>query len=257
VWWCPVGILAYLPLHVAGYHEDIIADRANPRTVLDRVVSSYTTTVRGLAYAQAQHLDPASNTTLIIAVPDAPDVPLLPGAAAEAEHLALLIPRAEVLPHPIRSTVLSALPGHRVAHFACHGYADWANASSSQLILYDHQITSLTVADISALHFKGSMAYLSACATTVAGPALTNEAVHITGAFHLAGYQHVIGTLWPVNDVAAADLARDFYSYLTDHGTMPPDTSRAAYALHQAIRLVRGKYPATPTLWAAYTHTGS
>ena len=260
VWWCPVGILAYLPLHAGGHHDlaaDHAADWAHPRTVLDRVVSSYTTTVRGLAYARTQHPDPAANTTLIIAVPDAPGAPPLPGAAAEADALADLIPGAHVLPHPTRDTVLAALPGHLVAHFACHGYADWANPAASQVILYDYQITPLTVADISARHLTGGLAYLSACDTTVTNPALANEAVHITGAFHLAGYQHVIGTLWPISDTAAGHLARDVYSQLTHNGTSPPDTSRAAHALHHATRRLRGKYPASPTLWAAHTHTGT
>ena len=257
VWWCPVGILAYLPLHSAGHHHDLAAARPHPRAVLDRVVSSYTTTVRGLAYARAQHPDPAADTTLIIAVPDAPDALPLPGVAAEAGALAGLIPGARVLPHPTRDTVLAALPGHPVAHFACHGYADWDNPAASQLILYDHHTTPLTVTDISARHLTSGLAYLSACDTTVTNPALTNEAVHITGAFHLAGYQHVIGTLWRINDTAAADLACDVYTHLTRHGTVRPDTSRAAHALHHATRRLRGTYTAAPTLWAAHTHTGT
>ena len=165
-------------------------------------------------------------------------------------------PAHSVLPHPTRNAVLAALPGHPIAHFACHGYADWTNPAASQLILYDHT-TPLTVADISARHLTGGLAYLSACDTTITSPALTNEAVHITGAFHLAGYQHVIGTLWPINDTAACDLAYDFYTHLTHHGTTPPDTSLAAHALHHATRRLRSKYPATPTLWAAHTHTGT
>ena len=121
VWWCPVGILAYLPLHAAGHHlaADHEADRAHPRAVLDRVVSSYTATVRGLAYARGQHPDPAANETLIIAVPDAPGPPPLDGVTAEADALADLIPGAHLLARPTRDTVLEALPGHPVAHFAC------------------------------------------------------------------------------------------------------------------------------------------
>ena len=50
LWWCPVGVLACLPLHAAGHHRDLTdndSDRqANPRTVLDRVIFSYTPTIR-------------------------------------------------------------------------------------------------------------------------------------------------------------------------------------------------------------------
>jgi CHAT domain-containing protein len=152
---------------------------------------------------------------------------------------------------------LAALPGRRVAHFACHGYADWTNPAASQLILYDYQDRPLTVADISALHITGGLAFLSACDTTVTSPALANEAVHITGAFHLAGYQHVIGTLWPISDAAACDIACGVYNHLTDHGTTPPDTSLTAFAIHHTIRRLRGEYPTFPTIWAAHTHTGT
>jgi len=261
VWWCPVGILAYLPLHAAGHHQpaatppqpDPAATPPQPDTVLDRVTSSYTTTVRALSHARAQQLGLAADKTLIIAVPGAPP---LPGVATEAARLAHLIPGAQVLPHPTRDAVLAALPSYPVAHFACHGYADWTDPAASQLILHDHESSPMTVADISALHLTGSMAYLSACDTTITSPALTNEAVHLTGAFYLAGYQHVIGTLWPINDTIAGELACDFYTHLTHHGTTPPDTSLVADALHHATRRLRDQYPATPTLWAAHTHTG-
>jgi CHAT domain-containing protein len=76
-------------------------------------------------------------------------------------------------------------------------------------------------------------------------------------AFQLAGYQHVIGTLWPIGDTAARELAHDFYNNLTDEGTTPPRPSLAAHALHHAERRLRDLYPATPTLWAAHTHTGT
>jgi hypothetical protein len=55
----------------------------------------------------------------------------------------------------------------------------------SQLSLDDHAKDPLTVADI---------------------------------AFQLAGYQHVVGTLWPVGDQASARPARDFYVALTVPG---------------------------------------
>lgn len=51
LWWCPVGALAFLPLHAAG-HYNFVDD--SPRTALDRVVSSYTPTVRALAHARAR-----------------------------------------------------------------------------------------------------------------------------------------------------------------------------------------------------------
>ena len=259
VWWCPVGILTYLPLHAAGHHcaQPETAGPEHPRTVLDLAVSSYVITVRGLAYARAQRPDPAVDTTLIIAAADTLGTSPLPGVRAEAAFLAEAIPGVQTLAYPTREAVLDALPSHRVAHFACHGYADWGDPAASQLLLHNHRSAPLTVTDISALHLTGGLAYLSACDTSSAPPELANEAVHLTGAFHLAGYQHVIGTLWPVNDPAARRLASDFYRHLTRHGAVPPDPSQAAAALHHAARRLRDRFPRVPSVWAAYTHTGT
>lgn len=262
VWWCPVGPLAYLPLHAAGHHRDVragsaTAARAGSRSVMDRVVSSYITTVRGLGYARTQQAEMAAGDPLIIAVRDAPGLPELKGADAEASAVAHLFPSARVLPHPTRDTVLAELPAHWIVHFAGHGYADWDDPSASMLALYDHHTAPLTVADVSALHLTGGLAFLSACETASTGLALTNEAVHITGAFHLAGDRHVVGTLWPIPDRIAAEIAREFYRRLTNERSAAPDLSRTSRALHEVIRTLRGTYPDTPSLWAAHTHTGT
>ncbi|GAA2010968.1 hypothetical protein GCM10009839_01170 [Catenulispora yoronensis] len=259
LWWCPVGVTGYLPVHAAGHHRDLgdadAAVKAAPRTVLDRVVSSYTLTVRALAYARS-HRPAVTEATLIVAVPDAPGTTPLTGVEAESEAVAALIPAASRPGHPVRAEVLAALPTHPVAHFSCHGLADWTDPAASRLILHDHETDPLTVADISALRLTGSLAYLSACDTSSTNPRLADEAVHLTGAFHLAGYRNAIGTLWPVDDGSATQIATDFYTRLTSDGSTPPDTAGSARALHHAVRALRGDYPATPTFWAAHTHTG-
>ncbi|MGW2543947.1 CHAT domain-containing protein [Kitasatospora sp. NPDC001574] len=80
--------------------------------------------------------------------------------------------------------------------------------------------------------------------------------MHLTGAFLLAGYRNVIGTLWPVNDRTAADVAADFYAHLTAGGTTAPDTTDSARALHHAVHALRARFLLSPTHWAAHTHTG-
>ncbi|WP_326798098.1 CHAT domain-containing protein [Streptomyces sp. NBC_01808] len=258
LWWCPVGNLAHLPLHAAGHHGDLADDspyRRAPRTGLDRVVSSYTTTVRGLARARADRPRARSGLrTAIVAVPDAPGTGALPGAAAEAALLAGLVPGATVLPDPTRASVLAALAGHPVVHIACHHRPARIDPWQGQLLLRDHQRDPLTVSDIAALRLNGGLAYLSACSTTVTR--LPDEALHLTGAFQLSGYPHVVGTLWPVGDRPAQQLAADFYGRLTEDGRTAPDLTHAPTALHHAVRALRANYPRTPTTWAAHTHTG-
>jgi len=185
-------------------------------------------------------------------VPDLPGAEL-PGVTTETTAITTLIPNAHTLGQPTRDSVLAALPAHRIAHFSYHGYADWTDPAQSRLILTDHVTAPLTLADITPLHLDADLAYLSACETAVTAPRLADESLHITAAFHLAGYRHVIGTLWTINDHTAAQIATDFYTYLATAGILYPD--RAAHALHYATMHLRARYPSTPTLWAAHTHT--
>ncbi|MFD5728311.1 CHAT domain-containing protein [Streptomyces sp. NPDC058368] len=250
--WCPVGFLAYLPFHAAGYHMDDPDQSAAPRAVMDRVVSSYTTTVRALA----QQSDTDGHATLIVPVADIPGAAPLPAVHEETRDISALVANAHVLTATTRDAVLRALPDYQIVHFACHGSSGWADPARSCLLLSDHEVAPLTISDIGALGLTADLAYLSACYTSITSPLLVDESLHITGAFQLAGYQHVIGTLWQVNDRAAAELARDFYAHLTDEGEAPPRTHRSPQALHHAVRRQRARYPNTPTLWAAHTHTG-
>jgi tetratricopeptide (TPR) repeat protein len=250
VWWCPVGVLAFLPLHAAGQ-----ADTGGQDTVLDRVVSSYTTTVRALGHARSRRPAPEGNSTLIVPAPDLPGAPL-PAVSDEIRAITRLVPDARLLLAPTRAEVLAALPDHPIAHFACHGQANRADPTRSQLILTDHADAPLTVADISALDMSGTLSFLSACDTSITSPQLADESLHITSAFQIAGYQHVIGTLWSVDDRTTPGLVDSFYRDITRDGRVPPDPESSAVALHRAVRELRKRYPNTPTLWAAHVHVG-
>jgi CHAT domain-containing protein len=107
------------------------------------------------------------------------------------------------------------------------------------------------------LSLDADLAYLSACDTGVAPTRFTDQSLHFTGAFQIAGFRHVVGTLWSVHDQVAAEFAAEFYDRLTAGGTLPPRTERSALALHDAIRALRVRYRETPVLWAAHTHTGA
>jgi tetratricopeptide (TPR) repeat protein len=263
--WCPVGEMAYLPLHAAGHHNSADPSSGGPSTVMDRVISSYTPTIRVLQYARQDRSQSLAATlgAVIVAMPytpDAPDAAPLPGAQEEADMLRELIPDslAFIGAEATRDAVVRALPRHKIAHLACHGLTDWGTPAASRLLLYDHATTPLTVTELSRLHLpEAELAYLSACSTASTNQRLADEALHITSAFQLAGFRNVIGTLWPISDTVAADIARDFYFRLTDGGTAPPNVMSAAAALHQTIRQARrSEFGPYPTLWAAHVHAG-
>ena len=68
----------------------------------------------------------------------------------------------------------------------------------------------------------------------------------------LAGFQHVIASLWPLDDDVAAAAADRFYRLLPD----TPSADRAAFALHQVVRELRTESPNRPHLWASLIHSG-
>jgi len=266
VWWAPGGMLGLLPLHAAGFHTDP-GRGPERRTVLDRVVSSYTPTVRALRHARARR--PAAGErprSLIVSMPTTPGHAPLPSAAEETDRLRAVLKDPVVLGESASGTgsataaaVLAQLKHCGVAHFACHGISEFTDPSQSKLLLQDHAETPLTVSALSQADLAhAQLAYLSACRTAHPGnPRLLGEAIHLTSAFQLAGFPHVIGTLWAIDDRLAADIAESFYTHLADGPTAAPDPARAATALHQTIRALRDRYPATPSLWAGYLHSGA
>lgn len=157
-------------------------------------------------------------------------------------------------PQATRDAVLSALPRHRIAHFACHAVTDPRFPALNQLLLHDHLTAPLTAIELSALNVPDAeLAYLSACETARSNEALIHEAVHIATAFQLAGYRHVVATLWPVADNAAGRIADDFYTGLAPSLTID-DTART---LHRAMCGLRADTPQEPSRWAAHIHLGS
>jgi len=151
--------------------------------------------------------------------------------------------------------VLAALPAARWAHFACHGSSDLTNPSASYLLLTDHRQRPLTVVDVARLRLDNAeLAFLSACSTARPGGQLADEAIHLASAFQLAGYRQVIGTLWPIGDQDAVDLARDVYTALAGTGAGSVD---AAAALHTATRRLRNRWWDRPSVWASHIHSGT
>jgi tetratricopeptide (TPR) repeat protein len=264
LWWVPCGLLGALPIHAAGYH------RSDPAlSVLDRVISSYTPTVRTLAYARehAARGGIGPLPALAVAMPVTEGLPPLDFAAREVDYIRAHIPQAAVFVEsgagvtdqtPTRDRILRHMASCTVAHFACHGSNDSRDPSRSQLYLHDYADKPLTVAALSAVRLdRAQLAYLSACGTALnRNTHLLDEAIHLTAAFQLVGFARVIGTLWPINDNVSALIANSFYAGLKA-GDGDIDVSRAAVALHNSQRAIRDAIADYPSLWAPYLHMGA
>ncbi|WP_406408229.1 CHAT domain-containing protein [Streptomyces halstedii] len=235
VHWLPTGPLTSLPLHAAGEHD--------PGDFLERAVSSYTATLRGLL-SPAPAGGTRSERVLIVSGEDD-----LPAAEREADFLEGILGTAHQVVRPETATVhavTDALPDCSTAHIALHGYSDPGNPLSGCLELVDGDLDVPTIARLRLTALR--LAYLSACETATPDDDWADEPVHLAAAFRAAGCQHVIATLWPAEDSGAAEVAADFYA-----DGIPGDP---AAAINRAQRRRRAAAPAAPLSWGPFEHWG-
>ncbi|KAK7212771.1 hypothetical protein V2G26_019949 [Clonostachys chloroleuca] len=248
IWWVAAGIMSSFPIHAAGSHA---ASLDLGHTVLDRAISSYSSSIKAIIHSQRrpafdyQKLGDQSQA-LLVAVPQATGCSSLPSAAKEHEMLQKLFNAISWKVHSAENTkdgVLSYLRSSQVFHFAGHGTVDPLNPSRSFLYLEDWKKDPFTVAELLELNLQQGMpflAYLSACRTgQVRDEESLDESVHLISAFQLAGFRHVIGTLWEVNDDICVDMAN--YAYQAMWNGRFTDRS-VCLGLHTAMRKLRDEW---------------
>ncbi|MEV4540939.1 CHAT domain-containing protein [Micromonospora echinaurantiaca] len=252
LWWCPTGLLSLLPLHAAS-----------PPTgdgALDRVVPSYTASLRELLRAGDGRAtgSVAVDAALFVGLPQTPGLADLPGVDREQEIVTRHLARVQPLTGPAatRQAVLAALAGRPVAHLSCHGAQDLAAPALGRLALADGPLHVRDLWQLRAAAPAG-LAVLSACETVRGGAVLPDETISLGTAFQLAGFRHVIGSLWSISDAVTARLCDRLYAGLAaPGGPGRVDPERAAIALHAAVRETRHALREAPELWAAYAHVG-
>jgi CHAT domain-containing protein len=262
IWWITSGFLARLPIHAAGDHVN-----GSNRNAMDRVISSYVPTLKSLAYSREKVKNQFGNDevskALLVAMPITPSQSALPCAETEVKEVGALIPDSItkiIVLQPSKSTVLDSLAECRVIHFACHGESNPDDPSKSRLLLQDWKDDPLSVADITALNLRNvAFAYLSACSAADSRvESLLDEGIHLAGAFLLAGFPSVVGTLWHISDEHSATVAVDVYRELCEKsGRINPD--EVARALHLAVRKLRSEMEGkseNSLFWSPYIHMG-
>ncbi|KAI1497215.1 CHAT domain-containing protein [Biscogniauxia marginata] len=267
VWWVPTGLLSLFPLHAAGYHRSVLSE-----TVLDRVVSSYSPSIKALLYAQKQpvgfHVVPED--ILLVSMEKTPGCPHLDKARDEinvVEQLSRASAIKTKLENPCKGDVIDGLRHCDVFHFAGHSMPDPVDPSKSRLVLTDWQESPLTVEDLINMEGRDShpfLAYLSACSTGAnSAEGLHDESINLMTACQMAGFRHIIGSLWDVYDEYSVDAAREFYKALGHSGVT--DDRSVAWGVHLAARRIReltvdrgGSVCGedNPLAWAAYIHMG-
>ncbi|MBT2365648.1 CHAT domain-containing protein [Streptomyces sp. ISL-10] len=256
LWWCPTASLVPLPLHAAGRYPRTGTDPTKPSGLPYAVVSSYTTTLSALVDARRRQADPRPRLLAVALTDTQRGHAPLPGVAEELRALqdALGRKRLTVLADDAATVaaVRKRLPAHAWVHFACHGSLDMVSPATSGLCLRDGDLNVLDFKDLRL--DRADLAFLSACHTRLGSGALPDEAIHTAAALRMAGFRHVVATLWAVSDRAAPAVAADFYRHLGALGGR--DSADAAVALHHAVAALRDAHPTDPTLWAPFVHDG-
>jgi tetratricopeptide (TPR) repeat protein len=252
--WCPTGPLSLLPLHAAA------DPRLEDGAVLDRVISSYTPTMRALlSDPRPTQADPSGTPgPLVVTLRHAGDADELAGADAELAEVLMRFPDAPRLvgPDATREKVLDALGRQPWVHFACHAVGDFEAPTGGRLLLHDGPVTLEDIAErVRGQSAEGGLALLLACETARGALTVADEGIHIASGFRLAGYQNVIACLWPVSDPVAVRMVHLLYNATRESALLlPADT---ATILHQAVRHLRRRHRGFPSLWAPFIHLGA
>jgi CHAT domain-containing protein len=165
--------------------------------------------------------------------------------------------------------VTKHLPQVRWAHISTHGLPPFAGDRRSPLVttglelagsrlprenLLTAPLGRFTGESIAGLDLRGlELLVLSACQSG-RGEVHTGEGTYgLQRAFHLAGAQHVVASLWNIPDQATNALMQEFYQNLWGEQKLPPlDALRAAQ-----LTMLRRYDPATMTLRPAGEHSQS
>jgi CHAT domain-containing protein len=261
IWWIGTGLASSLPFHAAGDHS--IESTEN---TLSWAISSYTPTIKALRHAREKtRAGIDKHSILLVTMPKTPGKDDLPGVKAEkrAIYEAVQNPHSiQLLDRPSKDTVLDKLRDFSIVHFACHGSSDLMNPSNSFLALQgnsDSVPEKLTVQEILDANLgRAWLAYLSACSTAQNKVSeLADEDLHLASSFQVAGFGHVIASMWPSNDAICAQVASIFYRDLMTRSYIKGDNRAVAAALHAAVKEIRLQNIERPYLWAQYIHSGA
>lgn len=264
--WIGVDHLSSFPFHAAGYGWQ------DPRrNTMSCVISSYASTLAAQAYAKQKlvTLEPRSSALLLVAMPKTPGHSDLPGVEREAKTIRSTLQGFMTIKlHELQPVylILEDLPSYNFVHFACHSHADPRSPFRSGLLLcgdepekfFDENMrnSKLIVETMSLINTeRSSLAFLSACCTAEnAVSVLMDEGIHLAGAFQLAGYPHVIASLWEADDALSVAVAEKFYLIVfAESGVVGHD--KIAYTLHDAV-LAAQQICDEPLSWATIIHFG-
>ncbi|KAF6747914.1 CHAT domain-containing protein [Ephemerocybe angulata] len=262
IWWCPTGVMSFLPIHAAGNYRGREVD-----SVLDYVVSSYTPTVTMLTdrVRNSRPIEKSAAGLLMTSQPNVPNMSYIPGTTKEVRSVFSIAKTngARVwMANGDELTIdqcLTHMEDFSCIHLACHASQNAPDPFQSRFLFHNGSLDLVTIMQKNLKN--ADLAFLSASQTSTGEEQLSDEAVHLASGMLAAGYRRVVATMWSINDGAACEVANDFYDYLWSHGEGDGcvDGTQSAYALHHAIQKLRlhlDDSERSLITWVPYVHFG-
>ncbi|KAF5329888.1 hypothetical protein D9611_013391 [Ephemerocybe angulata] len=264
IWWCPTGVLTFLPLHAAGIYQG-----PNSECIFDYVVSSYTPTVSAVTdrVKNDSSIDAKASGLFLTSQPIVPGASSIPGTTKEVQSISERAKNNGIRVQKLVGDEMSVdgclehMQKFSCIHLACHGSQNAAEPLQSRFLFHQG---SLELGTILKSNLKNAdLAFLSACQTSTGEEKLSDEAVHLAAGMLAAGYRRVVGTMWSIGDQPAQDVGVKFYEYMFSRmkrtGGVAFDGTHSAYALHEAtqqLRLSLDDSEGSLLTWVPFVHFG-
>ncbi|CAP62277.1 uncharacterized protein PODANS_5_12290, partial [Podospora anserina S mat+] len=220
IWWIPTGSLIGFPLHAAA-----IISAGIPRQPLTWLCPPGTL---------------RSQKALIVSAPRPPGQQALHHAEDEAKAVCQVYHCHDFPRYHGVHDIVKRLKSCCILHFIGHGKADKQDPFGSALILDSGDELAINELVETALNSNSPfLAYLSACGTGRVGNETATDELHLAAAFQVAGFRHIIATLWDVDDQLCVDMTKKVYTSLE---TTELDDVSVRIALHCAVVALRDEW---------------
>jgi CHAT domain-containing protein len=149
------------------------------------------------------------------------------------------------------------LSHYRIIHFATHGLLNSERPELSGLVLslVDEngrpQDGFLGLHEIYNLELPADVVVLSACQTALGKEIKGEGLVGLTRGFMYAGARRVVASLWQVDDLATAQLMKNFYRGMLKDGLRPAQALRLAQ-----LEMLKQPRWSSPFFWAPFVVQG-
>ena len=210
----------------------------------------------GLELTNREHIDRSNISVLMAGLSESVSgLPALTHVRKELANINNIYPGKMLLNKKFSQLSLKTqLRGKQfnVAHIASHGNFSGV-ASQSYLVTYDGKVTVNDLSrSIGASQFRSQpieLLTLSACYTAAGDD---KAALGLAGITIKAGARSALATLWPINDVATAEIMKEFYTQLKDGSLNKAEVLRKAQ-----LHMLKDKRYRHPGYWSPFLMIGN